>query len=176
MSKYVKKLIAEHLQQRLGGVNDALLVNMVGLDAIADNQLRTELASKDIHVLVVKNSLARKAVEGTPLAGLFEGVTGTNAVCWGGEDLVSLAKEVVRLAKDKQYEAFQPQGGMMDGERLSAQRVEEVSRWPSREEQLGLLVGQVLGPGATLGAQLCGAGGALAGQIKQQGEAEDEAS
>ena len=41
MSKYVKNLIAGHLRERLDGVDDALLVNVVGLDANANNSLRT---------------------------------------------------------------------------------------------------------------------------------------
>jgi len=170
MSKYVKNLITEHLRQRLRGVHDALLVNMVGLDVNTDNRLRTALQSKGIRVLVVKNSLAARACEGTPLGPMFQGLTGSAAVCWGGEDIVSLAKEVVALAKKDEYEPFAPRGGVMDGERLTPEQVEEVSKWPSRAEQISLLVGQVLAPGARLASQLSGPGGALVSQIKQKGE------
>ena len=74
MSKYVKNLIAEHLRDRLQNVHDALLVNMVGLDANTNTRLRAELRGKNIHVMVVKNSLAARATEGTPLAPLFDGL------------------------------------------------------------------------------------------------------
>ena len=173
MSKYVKNLIADHLRQRLANVNDALLVNVVGLDANANNRLRTELQTKDINVLVVKNSLAARATAGTPLGSMFEGLTGTAAVCWGSEDVVSLAKEVTRLARDEQYEAFEPRGGVMDGAPLTAEQVGEVSKWPSRTEQLSLLMGQILSPGATLSSQLIGPGGALASQIEQKADEEE---
>ncbi len=174
MSKYVKNLVTDHLRNQLDGVGDALLVNMIGLGANANNVLRAELAEKGIEVLVVKNSLASRATEGTPLDGLFEDTTGTNALCWGAEDVVSLAKEVIRLAKDKRFEAFEARGGIMDGERLTAADVEQVSKWPTREEQLSLLVGQILGPGSQLSAQLIGPGGALASQIKQKAEDDDD--
>jgi large subunit ribosomal protein L10 len=170
MSKYVKNLITEHLRDRFKDVHEALLVNMVGLDANADNRLRAELRAKDINVLVVKNSMAARATEGTPLSLMFHGLTGSAAVVWGGEDVVSLAREVARLAKDDAYPAFEARGGVMDGGKLSAARVEEISKWPSREEQLSLLVGQILGPGAQLAAQLIGPGGMLASQIAQKGE------
>ena len=174
MSKYVKNLITDHLRNRLQGVDDALLVNVVGLDANADNRLRTELGEKNIHLMVVKNSMAARAAEGTPLAPMFVGLTGTAAVCWGSEDIVSLAKEVTRLARDAQYGALEPRGGVMDGDTLTAAQVVEVSTWPNREEQLSLLVGQILGPGATLAAQLIGPGGTLAGQIAQKAEETEE--
>lgn len=174
MSKYVKDLITEQLRDRLKDVDDALLVDVVGLDANANNRLRAEFREKKIHVAVVKNSLARRATEGTPLRQAFEGLTGPSAVCWGGEDIVSLAKEVTRLAKDESMAPFRARGGVMEGEALSAEQVHEISKWPSREEQLGLLVGQILGPGATLAAQLIGPGGTLAGQIAQKGEEEED--
>lgn len=176
MSKYVKNLITNHLREQLKGVDAALLVNMVGMDANTSNALRTEMSQKGIEVLVVKNSLAARATAGTGLDGLFEEATGANAICWGAEDVVSLAKEVVRFGKDKRFAAFTARGGIMEGEKLTAEQVEQVSKWPSREEQLSLLVGQILGPGARLASQICGPGANLAGQIKQKSEGEEGAA
>ncbi len=96
--------------------------------------------------MVIKNSLARRATEGTTLAPAFEGLDGTAAVVWGGEDFVSLVKEVVELDKSVEYEAFQARGGVMDGEALDADKVREISKWPSRLEQLSLLSGQLTAP------------------------------
>ena len=57
-------------------------------------------------------------------------------------------------------------------EALTPERVKEISKWPSRAEQLSMLVGQIMGPGAQLAAQLKGPGGSLVSQIKQVGEEE----
>jgi large subunit ribosomal protein L10 len=173
MSKYVKSLITEHLRERLRNVHDALLVNMVGLEANTNTRLRAELRSKNIQVLVVKNSLAARATEGTPLAPLFAGLAGTAAICWGSEDIVSLAKEITKLARNDKYAPFVARGGVMDGEPLTAPQVEQVSRWPSRTEQLSILLGQVLSPGALLLSQLNSVAGALASQIEQKAEPKD---
>jgi large subunit ribosomal protein L10 len=176
MSKYVKNLCADELRERLRNVHDALLVNMVGLNAKTNTRLRAELRKKNIHVMVIKNSLAARAAEGTSLAPLFEGLGGTAAVCWGAEDIVSLAKEVTKLVKDDKNAPFQARAGVMDGERIDAAGVEQVSKWPSRTEQLSLLLGQILSPGANLVSQLNSVGGALASQIEQKAEgAEEEA-
>lgn len=172
MSKYLKELMTNDLKGKLDGVSDALVVNVIGMEANANVALRRSLREKNINLMVVKNSLARRATEGTALAPAFEGATGTSAVVWGGEDVVSLAKEVVRLAKEAEYEPFAAKGGVMDGEVLSPEDVNAVSKWPSREEQLSLLMGQILGPGATLSAQLLGPGKSLASQVKQKGEEE----
>lgn len=174
MSKYVKNLIADNLRSRLQGVESAILVNVVGLKSNLNTRLRTELRSKNIHVLVVKNSLARRAIADTSLAPMFEDMSGSTAICWGADDIVSLAKEVTRLVESKTFEPFVPRGGVMDGAKLTADQVSEVSKWPSREEQLSLLVGQILGPGGRIAGQLNGPGGSLVSQLKEKAKGWDE--
>ena len=138
--------------------------------------MRKTLRQKNIKLMVVKNSLARRATEGTPLAPAFEGSQGTLAMVWGG-DGHRRAGQGSRAAgrTTRSSPRFDARGGVMDGARLTAAEVEQVSKWPSREEQLSLLLGQILSPGARLASQLISVGGALASQIKQQGEGEEEA-
>jgi ribosomal protein L10 len=170
MSKYVKNLITDDLRKRFQGVNDALLVNVTGMDSLKTFQLRKELRSKKVNLLVVKNSMARRATEGTPLAAAFEKAEGALAIVWGADDIVSLAKIITKQAENKAMAPFEVKGGVMDGSRLTSDQVKDVSKWPSREEQLSMLVGQILSPGAKLASQLVSVGGALASQIKQKGE------
>jgi large subunit ribosomal protein L10 len=170
MSKYVKDLIIKDLRNRLDGVEDALLVDVIGIENEKAVRLRQRLRQKKIRLMVVKNSLARRATQGTWLAPAFENTTGTVALVWGGDDVISLAKEIVSIAGLKEFEPFQPKGGAMDGQPLNAEQVKAVSKWPSRQEQLSILSGQILSPGATLSAQLLGVGAKLASQIKKKSE------
>ncbi len=172
MSKYVKNLITEHYRRRLEGVDAALLVNVVGLDANRTRALRKDLAEKNIHLLVVRNSLARRAFQGTPLAKAFENISGPTAICWGGEDIVTLSKEVMKYASDEKFAPFAAKGGVLDGEALTAEQVKEISKWPSRQELLAQLAGRLLGPAGTLMSALAGPGSTLAGQLKQLAEGE----
>jgi large subunit ribosomal protein L10 len=174
MSKFVKDLVTDQLKRELTDVQDMLLVNVVGLTANRTAALRKALRQKNIKLMVIKNSLARRATEGTQLAPAFEGSQGTLAMVWGASDIVALAKEVVKLAAEKDFALFVARGGVMGGTQLKAEEVAQVSKWPSREEQLSLLVGQILSPGARLASQFIAAGGALASQIKQHGEGEEE--
>jgi large subunit ribosomal protein L10 len=174
MSKYVKELVTRDLKRRLEGVGDAVLVTCTGMDANTTNELRGELSAKNIQMMVVKNSLARRATEGSSLGPAFEGNSGQVAVMWGASDFVSLVKEVVRLDKDKdKYSKFIATGGVMDGERLDEESVKAISKWPSREEQISLLVGQILAPGANLSGAMLGPGRMLNSQIKSKGEGDE---
>lgn len=176
MSKHVKQMLTQEFSRRLADVHDALLVNVVGLNANQTMALRRDLRQKNIHLLVIRNGLVARATEGTPLAPALADAEGSLALVWGGEDFVSLAKAITRLDEDTKLEAFQTRGGVMDGEKLTPARVKQISTWPSRPEQLSLLSGQILSPGAQLVAALLGPGAALASQVKQKSEADDESA
>jgi large subunit ribosomal protein L10 len=172
MSKTLKRLISEDIKQRLAGVSDAVLVNVIGLDSANTYNLRRELKKKGLSLLVVKSSLARRATEGTSLAPAFEGGDGSVAVVYGGEDFISLAKEMVALHKKPEYEKCVSRGGVMDGEKLSPEKLKEVAKWPNRQGQISLLLGQILSPGANLLSQIKSPGGKLLSQVKKNSEKE----
>jgi large subunit ribosomal protein L10 len=168
MSKYVKNLLSNEIKGRLEGVQDAIIADVIGMDSDSTFRVRKLMREKGIQMLVVKRSIANRAAEETPLRPLFEEKQGSVAVVWGCEDFVSLAKEIAAIDKmDSEFPKFTLKGGVMEGESLSAEQVLAVSKWPNREEQIAMLVGQILGPGSTLSAQLLGPGSTLAGQVKQ---------
>lgn len=173
MSKTVKDLLAKDIASRLSDVENCIVANMIGLEANTAVQLRRRLREKDMNVMVVKNSMARRATEGTALSAAFEGLDGTAAVVWGGEDFVSLVKEVVELDKAPEYEAFSARGGVMDGEQLTPEKVKEISKWPSRTEQLSILSGQLTSPWTKLQSQMTGPAGMLASQVEKKSKEGD---
>ena len=175
MSKQVKEYLTKDFANRLDGVQDAVLVNVIGMDSNTTVTLRRQLRDKNIQMMVVRNGLARRATEGSPLATALEGMEGSLAFVWGAEDFVSLAKEVVSINENKAFGKFETRGGVMDGEQLTPDRIKEISKWPSRQEQLSLLVGQILSPGANLAGAILGPGGTLASQIKSKSEEGDSA-
>lgn len=174
MSKTLKRLITEEIKQRLTGVTDAVLVNVIGLDSLNTYNLRRDLRKKGLSLLVVKSSLARRATEGTSLAPAFDGGEGSVAIVFGGEDFISLVKEMVALHKKPEYEKVESRGGVMDGEKLSAEKLKEVAKWPNRQGQISLLLGQILSPGSRLLSQVKSPGGKLLSQVKKISEKEED--
>ncbi|MEO1973441.1 MAG: 50S ribosomal protein L10 [Pirellulaceae bacterium] len=172
MSKFVKNLMTGEVAKRLEGVDDALLVNVIGLDANSSTALRRELRNKGIELMVVKNSLARRATKGSSLEAAFDPIAGPLALVWGGGDFISLTKGIVQIKKAETYKTFEPRGGVMDGEHLTAERVHEISKWPNRDGMLSILAGQILAPGSELVSQLESVGAALASQIEKIADGE----
>jgi ribosomal protein L10 len=97
------------------------------------------------------------------------------AVVWGCEDFVALTRELTKLVTSGTFPKLEIKGGVMDGEALTADQVKKVSKWPSRQEQISMLVGQILSPGATLSGQLVGPARKIAGQVKKMIENQEEA-
>ncbi len=172
MSKFVKGIIIEYLRQQFQGVENALVVNVQGLNGNQSFQLRRRLRERGIRLMVVKNSLARLATRDTPLGPLFEDLDGPAAVVWGGEDIVQMAKTVVELVQDKEagFEALAIRRGIVDGTVLDAAGVEEVSRWPSRQDLLAQIAGLLLAPYRQVASCLQGPAAQLASCLEQQSQ------
>lgn len=170
MSKYVKSLVMEEMQDRLGETRDLLVVDCSKLDAITTNTWRLALREKGIEALSVKNALARKTLGERGVSGLDDVLQGPSTLIWGGEDIVALSKEITKWAKE--LEPLEIKGGTVEGSPLDAKGVEALSKSPSREELLSQLAGQILAPGANLAAALLGPARMLASQIKQISESE----
>lgn len=176
MSKAIKDMLIGDLKQRLRDVGDVLVVSLGNLDAQKTTQLRQTLRKKRIHLQLVKNSLARRAMEGTPLSPALTNTDGMLAIAWGAEDVVDLAKEIDRLSGVKDFEGFSCKGGALDGARLEADDVKKVAKWPTRSEQLSLLSGQISSLASVLAGQILSAGGVLAGQIASRAEELEKAA
>lgn len=172
MSKYVKEMLINELSSRIGERTDILVVDSSKLDAISDNKLRAELRAKDITVLTVRNSLARKALNANGVTALDDLLTGPSTLVWGDEDIVSLSKEITKWAKD--LDDFEVKGGSLEGSSLSSDDVEALSKSPSREELIGQVVGLILSPIRQLVSAVQGPGAYLAGQIEKIAEEKDE--
>jgi large subunit ribosomal protein L10 len=99
MSKPIKNMIVAEYQRRFDGVGSALIIDIRGIEANDNNDLRIDLLGKDIHITVLKNSLAKTAFSGTELESLSTTLSGPSALVFGGDSVVNVARELVDWAK-----------------------------------------------------------------------------
>jgi len=170
MSKPIKEMLIAHIQSRLGDVRELLVIDVSRLDAVSTNRFRLGLREKDISVLSVRNSLARRALNEVGVSALDSCLCGSSTLVWGGEDIVALSKEITRWARE--LEPIEIRGGTAEGTSLDAAAVDALSKSPSRVELIGQIAGMALGPGGRLVSALLGSGGQVAGQIKSIADAE----
>ena len=130
---------------------------MVGFKGITVPQV-TELRAdprERRHYLVVKNTLALRAIEGTPLEQTREQFAGPTAVAFGA-DPVGIAKVLTEFAKN--LRSFEFKGGLVEGKPVAANQVAEIAQLPSREELLAKLLFLLQSPIARFVRVLAAAG------------------
>ncbi len=163
MSKKVKEMLMNEIQDRLDGATEVLVIDSSRLDAVTDNQFRIALQEKGVHLLTVKNTLARRVL-GDAGKSLGDVLSGPSTLVWGGEDVVALSKEVTQWVK--KIEPLELKGATVEGQALDKAGVETLSKSPGRLELISQIAGLMLSPGARLGGALLGPGGKLAGCVK----------
>jgi len=163
MSKQVKQLICKELTDRLGDVDACVVVDPTQLDGITANRLRQRMSQANVHMMLVKNSLAQRALAGLPLEPVRSLLDGSCALAWGGDSIVDVAKLLVEQAKTLPLSI---KGAVMEGMAMDAAAAVGLARLPSKAEMKSILVGQVLSPGAKLAGAVLGAGLAIASILK----------
>ncbi|MEM7229123.1 MAG: 50S ribosomal protein L10 [Planctomycetota bacterium] len=166
MSKPIKEMMVADYERRFGELEGALVIDIRGIEANDNNDMRMSLEEKDIRVTVVKNTLARKAFEGTSLEGLGDFLTGPCAIACGGDSVVNVAREVVAWAK--KVELLELKGAILDGTPFAgAAGVKQLSEFPTKEEAQAKVVQLVLSPAGNLVGAAKGPGGAVMGIVKE---------
>ena len=87
------------LERAFKGAESAVLVDFKGLKVPEVTELRRQVRGAKGQYKVVKNTLAKRALVGTPFASLSEFFSGTTAVAYAGEDPVALAKVLTTFPK-----------------------------------------------------------------------------
>jgi len=162
MSKPVKEMIMADYRSRFGDLEGALAIDIRGIEANVNNEFRSALAKQDVQVTVIKNTLARKAIDGTAIEPLLPALEGPTALAYGAESVVEVARQLVDWAK--KIKELDLKGAVLDGEYFDgAAGVKKLSTFPTRDEAKAKVVlliltpaGNVVGAAKAPGSQLLG--------------------
>lgn len=142
-----KQAMVSEVSGQLKGAQAVIVAEYRGLNVELVTQLRSKARKSGLYLRVLKNTLARRAVQGTP----FEKLTGelSGPLMYGiSKDPVAGAKVMSEFAKDN--ELFVIKAGAMPGNLMSAKDVKALALLPSREELLAKLMGTMQAPVAKL--------------------------
>jgi large subunit ribosomal protein L10 len=128
---------------KLQGAQSLIVAEYRGLNVERITQLRAKARTSGVWLRVLKNTLARRAVQGTPFEKLSEQMVG--ALMYGiSQDPVAGAKVLSEFAKDN--ESFVIKAGAMPNAVMSAQDIKALAQLPSREQLIATLLGTLQAP------------------------------
>ena len=138
-----KQAVVSEIVAQLGKAQAVMVAEYRGLDVGSVTDLRAKARKSGLYLRVLKNTLARRAVKGTPFEKLSDQMTGP--LIYGiSQDPVAGAKVLAAFAKDN--ELFVIKGGAMANALMSAKDIKTLATMPSREELLAMLVGTMQAP------------------------------
>jgi large subunit ribosomal protein L10 len=144
MNRAEKSAAVQELAKTLGRAPHAFLIDYTGITVPAVTDLRRQIRGTKSEYLVVKNTLALRAIKGQPLEALSQHFTGMTAIACSRTDVVALAKVLHTFGKTNPH--VKVKAALLDGKAAPASSLEALATMPSRAELLSRLLGLMQSP------------------------------
>ena len=151
LTRAEKQEQAVELKSMFSRATCVYVANYRGLNVETVNALRRRVRAEgngDYEYRVTKNSVLRRAAEGSDVAGIAELFRGPTAVALSYGDPAGLAKILQEFAKD--HEAFEVKGGLLDGAAIGSDEIATLAMLPSLDELRSRFVGLIQAPASKL--------------------------
>ena len=140
----LKQPIVAAIAEYVKDAASVVLVDYRGLTVAQDTELRKQLREAGIIYKVCKNTMMKRAFEGTDFAGLNEYLEGPSAIAISKDDATAPARIICKFAKGA--EKLEVKAGVVEGTVYDVAGVQELSKIPSREELLSKFLGSIQSP------------------------------
>ena len=140
----LKQPVVQAIAEDVKGAQSVVLVDYRGLTVAQDTAMRKELREAGVIYKVCKNTMMRRAFEGTEFAGLDEYLEGPSAIAISKDDATAPARIICKFAKEAK--ALEVKAGVVEGNVYDANGIVELSKVPSRDELLSKLLGSLQSP------------------------------
>lgn len=162
------------LKRRWNGVQSAVLTEYRGLTVKQLSDLRKQLRSAAAEYKVVKNRLARRAVEGSALDAIGGHLKGPTGIAYTRQDPVAVAKALQAFVRANP--ALTIKVGLVEGRVLQPEEIRSLAELPSKEQLRGQLVGALSGPATQLVGLLTAAHRELVHVLDERGKGAAESA
>ena len=154
MDRTVKGKVVEEVQESFKKANATFIAEYQGIKAIDMNEFRKTLRDASVEFRVVRNTLAKRAVQGTPVEGMTAGLKGPTAIAFSYKDAAAAAKTLVNFAKEQPR--LKLRIGTLGSKVISVDEIKWLAELPPREVLLARLLGSMKSPVSGFVAVLAG--------------------
>ena len=138
-----KKAVVSEIKEKFENASSAIVVEYRGLNVSQITNLRRKLHEENIEFKVYKNTMMRRAVEGTDYEGLQEALVGPNAVAFS-DDAVAPSRVLAEFAK--KHKKLILKAGVVDGNIVDQDEIKELSSLPNHDGMIAMLLGMFQSP------------------------------
>lgn len=161
MNRTEKQGLVDELTSKIKGAKVLYYTDFTGLNVKGMTELRRRLRKAGVEYVVIKNTLAARAVNESGLVGTrLRGPTGMVIA----KDPVAAAKVLADFAKEFEQKP-EVKGGLLEGKAIDTAQVKRLASMPSREEMLSQLAGGLQSPLAAFVGALSGLLSTFAGAL-----------
>jgi len=140
----IKQPIVDEIKKNVEGAVSIVVVDYRGLTVEQDTRLRKEFREAGIIYKVYKNTLIKRAVEGTDFAQLNGDLEGPTAIAIAKQDATASARIIAKFAKTAP--ALEIKAGVVEANYYDAAAMQVIASIPSREELISKLLGSIQSP------------------------------
>ncbi|MDH5388808.1 MAG: 50S ribosomal protein L10 [Gammaproteobacteria bacterium] len=139
-----KKSIVAEVSAIAAGAHSAIAAEYRGLSVVEMTELRVKARNEGVYLRVVKNSLTKRAVEGTEFACMQDSLVGPLLMAFSQEDPGAAARLVSEFSKE--HDKLIAKVIAIGGEVLPIEQLDRLSKLPNRDQAIALLMAVMKAP------------------------------
>lgn len=144
VAKQQKQLVIDEIKAKLDGAQSAILVDYMGITVEQADKMRKALREADVDYTVYKNTLVKRAIEGTDFESLKDHLAGPSAIAISKTDATAPARTLNGLIKE--IPAVEFKAGVVEGAFYDKTGIETIANIPSRDELIAKFMGSIQSP------------------------------
>ena len=143
-AKQQKQVIIDEIKAKLENAQAAVVIDYMGITVAQADAMRKTLRDANVDYTVYKNTLIKRAIEGTEYAPLAEVLDGPSALAISTEDATAPARTLNKIIKD--FKKMEFKAGVVEGNYYDKAGIEAVAEIPSRDELIAKFMGSIQSP------------------------------
>lgn len=143
-AKQQKQVIIDEIKAKLETAQSAVVIDYMGITVEQADAMRKKLREANVDYTVYKNTLMKRAIEGTAFAPLADVLEGPSAIAISSEDATAPARTLNEIIKD--YKKMEFKAGIVEGEFYDKAGIEQIAEIPSRNVLIAKFMGSIQSP------------------------------
>lgn len=139
-----KQIIIDEIKDKFERAESAVVIDYMGITVAEADEMRKKLREAEVDYTVYKNTLVKRAIEGTKYEALGEILEGPSGFAFSYDDATAPAR-VLNDAR-KAYKKMEFKGGIIEGEYYDKENIEKIAAIPSRDTLISKFMGSVQSP------------------------------